>query len=966
MAAVATLMSSPRDRYKARGITAADLLGLNGDNLRALGLDESLVVTWEAQLRKHNATLREDARETALERAKVERDFYTASLASQRDYAQFYGDAAAALRLQELQDLASLDQKKRDLMRDGLLSAAQIEEQLGAQRLAIRQKYDREIQAAEIQSQAELSKVRYEAGRIGADEYIAQIERELAAKTALYGQSEAGEKKVLEATASAHQKITSVRQDQLALLQALGELGQDTSAAQVEWYDKEIDRLKSVTDGLGGQAKALADVARLEKARQDLVLKQYDQRQDLLIREAKLFGNSERAKQLELDQFIEHAKVKYADLEEREKAINLKRVELFRTGLEQMLLDWANFSEGWDKIGENFMQGVQSTLADTFKKSFEDISSAWESLWEGLKNIVYQALAAIATKIATWGIGNLLVSAIPSLSGALGGGSLLGSVFSGAGVVSGGSSLAGLLGVGGGGAAAAYQAAFADAIYSGATAAEAMEFATLTTQGVGSGGLLASVKAGLASLGKSISATVTGWFSGAESAASAALIGESGAMAGASAGGWMAADAASLSAEFAAMGAEAGSAAASGVASGFASTMAVAAPAMVALVGAELLANAMGGVGPIGAVSEILGFSEGGGHTQQSAMQYIMNDLDLITRQVQLINQEIANGADYNYVSARFGDIAKAVEEMQLLASTAGLTTEQINQMIAAVDQSALSYANTASVIAGSLEPGLASLTETLNNTFVDANVLNGMVNSLAGSMGLVGDSALAVTSKAEGLIQQFVWGQISAEVFADGLRHILVSALQDAAQAGMDLKGVLEDIPSEVRIAVGIDMPSGDLRLSDPAALRLPTMHSGGIVTRHGGGEVPLYAHGGLGLGWPAPRPGEVDIRALAGEWVIQKPAVDYYGQDFMAAVNAMRVPVARASNAAQQTASPASGSRSNAAPVVNISFAGATFGSDPAQVATAVDRRLRATLAGMNERGEQPGNSDSMGVTW
>ncbi|MFH1058917.1 MAG: hypothetical protein V1797_09615, partial [Pseudomonadota bacterium] len=139
-------------------------------------------------------------------------------------------------------------------------------------------------------------------------------------------------------------------------------------------------------------------------------------------------------------------------------------------------------------------------------------------------------------------------------------------------------------------------------------------------------------------------------------------------------------------------------------------------------------------------------------------------------------------------------------------------------------------------------------------------------------------------------------------------------------------------------------------------------TAHGGKLITRHGGGDVPFYAHAGYNPAWPAPRPGEVDIRALVGEWVIQPAAVDYYGNDFMAAINAMRVPVVKGAAAA------AAPRAAKAAPVFNlsISFAGAVFGSDPEEAARALERRLPAILADMAERGEQPGNSDSMAVSW
>ncbi|MFH1058923.1 MAG: hypothetical protein V1797_09645, partial [Pseudomonadota bacterium] len=131
-------------------------------------------------------------------------------------------------------------------------------------------------------------------------------------------------------------------------------------------------------------------------------------------------------------------------------------------------------------------------------------------------------------------------------------------------------------------------------------------------------------------------------------------------------------------------------------------------------------------------------------------------------------------------------------------------------------------------------------------------------------------------------------------------------------------------------------------------------TAHTGKLITRHGGGDVPFYAHGGYNPAWPAPGPGEVDIRALVGEWVIQPAAVDYYGNDFMAAINAMRVPVvkpAAMSQLASQTSSNDQSDWSTGEPLV--AFNNCHFGSDPQQTAQAVGQIVEAKLRELSRVG-------------
>ena len=77
-----------------------------------------------------------------------------------------------------------------------------------------------------------------------------------------------------------------------------------------------------------------------------------------------------------------------------------------------------------------------------------------------------------------------------------------------------------------------------------------------------------------------------------------------------------------------------------------------------------------------------------------------------------------------------------------------------------------------------------------------------------------------------------------------------------------------------------------------------LATQHSGGAIFHAGGfigqalAQGLITAHGGMYLGNTQPKSWERDIRAMVGEWVINKQAVDYYGSSLFAGLNSMAVP--------------------------------------------------------------------------
>jgi hypothetical protein len=157
-----------------------------------------------------------------------------------------------------------------------------------------------------------------------------------------------------------------------------------------------------------------------QRRRDEAASKERQQALDVQIQTAKLYSNTRLAKELELAKYDESLKNSNYTQEQRQQLHQNKMVELNRTGIQTMLMQWGDFYEGWDKIGENFLQNVQSDISSAFKSAFEGTTTLWEGMWSAMKNIAYQALAAIATRLLTYGLGQLAISFMPSLSGPLG------------------------------------------------------------------------------------------------------------------------------------------------------------------------------------------------------------------------------------------------------------------------------------------------------------------------------------------------------------------------------------------------------------------------------------------------------------------------------------------------------------------------------------------------------------------
>lgn len=157
-----------------------------------------------------------------------------------------------------------------------------------------------------------------------------------------------------------------------------------------------------------------------QRRREESATKERQQELDIQIQTAKLYGRTREAKELELAKYDLSLQNDRYTQEQRERLHQNKLVELNRSGVQTMLMQWGDLYEGWDKIGENFLQNVQSDVASAFKSTFERTTTLWEGMWSSMTNIAYQAGAAIATRLATYGLGQLAISVMPGLAGPLG------------------------------------------------------------------------------------------------------------------------------------------------------------------------------------------------------------------------------------------------------------------------------------------------------------------------------------------------------------------------------------------------------------------------------------------------------------------------------------------------------------------------------------------------------------------
>ncbi|MBI4800150.1 MAG: hypothetical protein HY794_15770, partial [Desulfarculus sp.] len=366
------------------------------------------------------------------------------------------------------------------------------------------------------------------------------------------------------------------------------------------------------------------------------------------------------------------------------------------------------------------------------------------------------------------------------LLGGGGGGGVAGALGTGASLVNTAKTVGGWLGIGGAGAGlggasgfagplAAEQSAemFATMVSNGKTVEEA-----LAAIGGGNGGLLGGIKSAFTSAIE----TVKGFVTGTEAATAAT--------------------------EAATVATEAGAAATEAASLGLTTSLAWVGGALAV---GEILGQLTGGVGPVGAVMELL--SGGQGHSKASATRYEQLSVDAIGSMTKGFDpsKDLTGGMA---TQRTLGDIRQQAEEMRLLGERAGLTAKQIDLLIqgeaglqrqmeqaaqagnkelalslmtqmaelqkleqqTGINTSALgamsgAYAQIADVLATKVQPVMDEFGATSQGSIIETDAavqkLTGEMLDMAAGMGLPRDVAASFKAKMDELVGQWDQGQI-------------------------------------------------------------------------------------------------------------------------------------------------------------------------------------------------------------
>ncbi|MBP8788783.1 MAG: tape measure protein [Azonexus sp.] len=111
---------------------------------------------------------------------------------------------------------------------------------------------------------------------------------------------------------------------------------------------------------------------------------------------------------------------------------------------------------------------------------------------------------------------------------------------------------------------------------------------------------------------------------------------------------------------------------------------------------------------------------------------------------------------------------------------------------------------------------------------------------------------------------------------------------------------------------------------------------------------DIPARAYGGVLPGWaPHDRADNMIYRGTPGEWVMQRRAVRYYGPDFMAALNAMRLPKYANGGLLGNLLMPSISSAAPSAPASSVTLNFPGMGKFPASMAPDVLGELQSAFS-------------------
>lgn len=607
-----------------------------------------------------------------------------------------------------------------------------------------------------------------------------------------------------------------------------GARGAQNQNKALQKQNEELERARKAARNAWEAQRALLDGTKksLEQAKQvgQELIQLEDAHEDFALAMAKATGDSLRVQELEHARFVQDWVKRGVARTEAEKLWALEAVKTTKSALTKLIDKWKDTGAVIDETFTSAMQNIHNAATKTIagiirgEDGFNSLSDIAKSTADLVVDIFSNAFAQILSRYAASGIGHLFDWLFGNSSGAGGNIVPIPGVGGGSGlgnmgsIAAGANTVAGWLGLGGGASA------------TGGAAAGV---------GLGAGGVVALDMAGITS------AAATG---------SAGLgVGASGA----------------VSLDMAGIGA-----------AGLGTAAMVAAPIAI---GELFAASGLFGedaVGPVGAVSQLLGFGGSQGFTKDEAREYIQADLEYLQRALEDISNQAAvmNGA-----------VADAANQIDKLADTAGYSAEEMTVMVDALGPVQ------AAIVEGSIATsGMADQLQYLGERFQGAadsasdqaymaKKLNSFLAELDETIRATTDGAVVLGDESQELATQLFQGSITAEVFADRMQSGLYSSLVNAADQGSITAEVMRDLNDAIN-SINLDALSTAGSWSPPAnGSTADTYHVGGVIKK---------AHAGIYI----PRsmgPREVPIIARAGEGVLTENAVARIGGE--AAINAL-----------------------------------------------------------------------------
>ncbi len=352
--------------------------------------------------------------------------------------------------------------------------------------------------------------------------------------------------------------------------------------------------------------------------------------------------------------------------------------------------------------------------------------------------------------------------------------------------------------------------------------------------------------------------------------------------------------------------------------------------------GVELFANLMDMPGPVegitNALGTILGLSEGGGHTSQSARQYLAGDLDYLQRA-----RESEGGFSLD-------QLQDAAVEIERIAERAGLSAEEIDLLVLGVDELnqklvELETARSEAVESGAAEEQLAAIEEQMALTqeqilqlqelgaatglpieglgalgaamveaaqageLLDAMVgraitqyydwngsteqLRGQLGQLVAVLGEAGVNTAGLSATVERMTAGLAEGTVTTGQIAAQMDKEFKAALESAAKKGeltaqkmRELAQAIKSIPDRTILL------DWNWRKGPPPQGGGETKHLGGLVMHQGGwlSAAPRLHHGSLVRRLASD---EVPIVAQRGEFVVRAPSVTAATLPWLQALN-------------------------------------------------------------------------------